>query len=169
MLARKLTILIIALLSMNACQQDACYTKEQFIQSYQAFFEEFENEDEKLDAKMTAAYEERYENLLESCYKKYKPDMTRHEREEFWKSSIKYYLKKEGGIFNINFNRYDEEDPTQEYIVSEIEELADSSAHELNLFMESVLEKELPRLIDSFVDKVSEWGEEVKTAIEEER
>jgi len=162
-------LIVLALsFSFTACQNDACYNKNQFVNSYQAFFDEFEEKSDDFSKEDKKQYEERYEKLLENCYKNFKSELSYDERKEFWQSSINFYIEKEGGIFNIRFNKINDEDPLKKYIVSEIEEMSDSSSHEFSEFLETVLEEELPNLIDSFVDKVEKIGDELKKTLEKE-
>jgi len=106
--------------------------------------------------------------LLEECYKKYKPELTRTEKNDFWKSSLRFYIEKEGGILNLKFDD-SEKDPVREYIAKELEEMADSTAQDFEVFLEDVLDQELPKLIDSFVDKVEDLGNEIKKSLESEK
>ena len=164
----KFTLLAcICLFVFNACQQDPCFSKQQFVDSSNAFFEEFQkkaasglSENDKSD------FETRYENMLESCYKKYKSELSDDEKAEFWQSTVRFYLKKEGGIFNVDFNNQD--DPVRKYISEELESMADTSSAEFERLMENLLDNELPNLIDSFVGKVEEIGEELKESLKEE-
>jgi hypothetical protein len=162
------TALIVLALSISfiSCQQDACYNKNQFVNSYKAFFDEFEKNSDDLSKTDKKQYEVRYEKLLENCYKNFKSELSYDERKEFWKSSISFYLEKEGGIFNIRFNEINDDDPLKKYIIAEIEEMSDSTTHEFADFLETVLDEELPDLIDSFVDKVGELGDELKKSLE---
>ena len=159
--------LIIPLLFLISCGPDPCYTKTQFIDSCTAFFEEFKSEHKELSEKEIEIYEARYNDLLENCYKKYKVELTPKERKAFWKSSISFYIEKEGGLFNIDFDNHKDE-PFKKYMVEEIEELADSTSQDFAEIIESILEDELPRLIDSFVGKIEELGNEIKASIKEE-
>lgn len=152
--------------SFSACQQNICFNKNQFVSSYEDFFNDFENKSkDRLTASEKESFEKRYEDLIENCYKKYKSEFSSEEKADFWKSSVKFYLKKEGGILNLNFD--DKEDPIRDYIAEEIEELADSTTQDLEAVIEGLLESELPKLIDNIVDKVTEIGEEIKISIEE--
>ena len=160
---------MVLMLGISSCSQDACSTKDQFVDSSNAFFEEFKEKSSDLSKKDISAYEERYENLLENCYKKFKDDMSIDERRDFWRSTINFYINKEGGVFNLKFNGDYEDDPVRKYIIDEFEEMSDSTAQEFSQFLEDLLEDELPNLIDSFVDKVEEIGEEIKNSLEESK
>lgn len=167
MLKNKLSTLLIAtfVISLISCGPDPCLTKDQFVESYKAFFEEVESEINDADKTLIKSYEKRYVHLLDNCFKSYKDQLSKSERQDFWQSSVKFYLDKEGGIFNIDFSDKGSEDPVREFIVEELEDMADSSSQDFSKLMESVLEDELPRLIDSVVDKVENVGEEIKASL----
>ncbi len=162
--------LVILTSLMMSCSQDPCLNKDQFVDSFDAFFKEFEkaSEENELTDAQISSYQTRYEDMLENCYKKYKEELSVQERVDFWQASVRFYIEKEGGILNLRFDD-DDKDPFKEYIAAEIEELADSSAHEFEKFLEDVLDEELPHLIDSFVDAVEEFGENLKNSLEEEK
>lgn len=163
----KLAVLLFTsfLLSLISCGPDPCLTKDQFVESYEAFFDDAEKEIDQEDKSLIKSYEKRYVNLLDNCFHKYKDQLSRSERQDFWQSSVKFYLDKEGGIFNIDFSEKGSEDPVREFIVEELEDMADSSSQDFGKLMESVLEDELPKLIDTVVDKVENVGEEIKASL----
>ena len=153
-------------LLFSACNQDPCFSKDQFVDTSKAFFKSFEESSDQTKDEIKS-FEERYENLLENCYKKHKDEMSIEERRDFWQSTISFYIEKEGGVFNLKFSAEDEDDPVRKYIIDEFEEMSDSTAEEFSRFLEDVLEDELPDLIDSFVDKVEEIGGEIKNSLED--
>jgi hypothetical protein len=150
-----------------SCQKDPCYSVDQFKNSYAAFFEEFKKASKDLSEEELQQYDDRYKDLVENCYKKFKKNLKLSERQDFWKSSVIYYMAKKGGIFNINFNTSDKNDPLENYISSELEEVAEESGEEFKKILEGLLENELPKLIDSVLDKFEEIGEDLKESLKE--
>lgn len=144
---------LVFVLTFNACQQDFCFTKEQFLETYGQFIHDLESQKEGLTIEEKAKFETRFQNIVEECYKKYKPEMTLKEKQDFWKSSVKYYFAKEGGNININISSKEKSD-FEKYVETEISDvIKDSGATFLSSF-ENILEDKLPSLLDNIANEL---------------
>ena len=134
--------------------------------SFDSFVEEVAKNEKDLTEEDKAAYEDRYQNIVNNCYQKFKKDMSLEERQEFWKSSLEYYIAKEGGSINLVLNDKENEE-FAEYIGEEIEELIKESGDEFAETVQNILSSEVPKLIDTVVDEIEKLGDELKKAFED--
>ncbi|MBT8233274.1 MAG: hypothetical protein HKO66_01050 [Saprospiraceae bacterium] len=166
----KFSTFILALLSLSiiiSCSPDPCYTKEQFLDTYNEFVKEVENKKEDISDEEQLAYEKRFESIVESCYKKYRSSLTLKERQDFWKSAVKYYIAKEGEDLTLSISTKD--DPFQEYVKEEIKDVIKDSSTTILGKLENMLSDSLPNVIDKLVEGFEEFGEDLKDVLEEKK
>jgi len=160
----KLLPLLAFFLTINiffACQQDPCLSKNQFIETSDNFFIQIEKVKKDLTEEQIVTFEDRYKNIVNNCYKKFKDELSQEEKQDFWIKSVKSYLKLHSGDINGLFNK-DNDDPFNQYVSDEIEELIEESGDEFSSLISELIKKQIPTLIDMLLDKVGEFNEELK-------
>lgn len=154
----------ILILAFSACQQDFCFTKEQFLESYDNFISEIDNK-EAISTEDKANYEARFQDLVEKCYKKYKPEMSLKEKQNFWKSSVTYYLAKEGDNISINISK--EKSAFEEYVESEISEVITDSSKGFLSSLETLFDENLPNLFHNIADEIEKFADELESELDD--
>lgn len=157
--------IVIGALLFTSCQQDLCFTKDQFLDSYNTFIKELEEEKDDITDTEKKTYEGRFQSLVENCYKKYKSELTLEERQEFWKSSVKYYVAKEGDELTIKLSSKETE--FEQYVEAEIKEVLEESGTVFFKSLEKIMEKNLPKLIDNVAKELEKFAEGLEEAFEE--
>jgi hypothetical protein len=153
------TILLGGLIILASCKQDGCVTKEGFLKTFDGFITEFEskknsvdlNEEEKL------AYEQRYKQMVNDCYKKFRNELTLKERQEFWKSSLRFILDRFDGEVDLNF-KDKMDDPFNQYVKDELVAVAKESGLSFLLSLQEVFKDDLPRLMETFSKEFEQIG-----------
>jgi len=159
-----LTFLLGALF-FTSCQQDLCFTKDQFLDSYDAFIKELDEADDDISDNMKKDFEDRFQSLVENCYKQHKPDLTLKEKQEFWKSSVKYYVAKEGNEITIKLSK--PESDFEKYVEAEIKEVLEESGGVFFRTLEKIMEENIPDLIDNVAKELEKFAEDLEKAFEE--
>jgi len=148
-----------------SCQQDACLSKDQFFSSFETFIDEIEKSKDNLTDEQKIAFEDRYRNIVNNCYKKYKDQLDLDEKQDFWIKSVKSYLKLHDGNINV-FLKDDEDDPFNQYVQNEIEELIEESGDDFSTLISDLIKDEIPNIIDMFIDGLGKFNEELKEKLD---
>ena len=162
---RTFIIIVFSVSLFSSCQKDACVTKNQFLDSYNAFIKEIEDSKEELSASDKEAFETRFQNIVENCYKKYKPELSLKEKQDFWKSSIKYYLAKEGDEINIKISKANDE--FEEYVQNEIKEVIEESGTQFFGSLEKIVNENLPKLFEGFSNELEKFAKDLEDILED--
>ena len=154
-------LFIIGILLVSfSCKQDPCATKEGFLTSFENFTTEYEEKKSDLTDNEKAVFMERFKHLVNGCYKKYKPDMTLSEKQEFWKKGLSYYMSKFSNDDDIDLSK-ELEDPFGQYIKEEVIALVKESGFEFLSSLQEVVELELPKLMEVFSKEIQNMGQEI--------
>ena len=156
---------ILSALFFTSCQQDFFFTKDQFIDSYDTFIKEMEKKGEDISEKEKSDYEARFKNIVETCYKKYKPELSLKEKQNFWKSSVKYYVAKEGNEISITLSASETE--FEKYVESEVKEVLEQSGTAFFNSLEKIMNDNLPKLIDNVAKEFEKFADDLEKAFEE--
>lgn len=141
-----------------------CISKESFIESYSDFADEVE--DYRRDKKDNwSNVDQRFENFVESCYQSHKDDLTIEEKTEFWKKTIKYYYNRYNGDLEEAFD--DVETRFSEEAQDDLEEIFESENLEIKSLISDLFKEDLNNLLDTFLDKINEFGEKAKEKLDE--
>jgi len=156
---------IFSILLFSSCQKDLCFTKDQFLDSYNSFITELEKVNDEITEKEKEEYEQRFKSIVEQCYKKYKPELSLKERQDFWKESVKYYVVKEGNEININLSSLETE--FEKYVESEIQEIIEDSGTAFFNSLEEIMEDNLPKFLNSVAKEIEKFADDLEKAFEE--
>lgn len=153
------TLLIGSLILLTGCKQDGCSSKQKFLDSFDAFLSEFQSaaESTELSEADKLAYEDRYKALVNDCYKKYKPELTLKQRQEFWKGSLRFILDRFDGEVDLNF-KDQMDDPFNQYVKEELVGLVQDSGLSFLLSLQDVFKDDLPRLMETFSEEFQQIG-----------
>lgn len=155
----QLFILIVAI-AIFSCKSDPCSSKEGFLESFANFNTEFENKKTDLSEENLVEYEERFQNIVNTCYKKFKPDMTIEERQDFWKGALSFYVSRYEGEFSLDLSDK-MDDPFFQYMKNEVMELVKESGVGYLLSLQKVFKDELPKLMELFSSEIENFGKEL--------
>lgn len=156
----KFLLLLFPILLLTACNQSPCSNKEAFIENFEAFVKEFEDKVKDLNEASKQEYEEKYEDFVNDCYKKFNEELTLEERQDFWKTSLGFYLE----LYKGNIGELLEDadtDPFKSYVKDEIEKLIKESGTDYLAEVSVLLEDELPKLLESFLGDLEKIGMEL--------
>lgn len=153
------TIILVSLLQFYSCKPDPCATKEGFLQSFEAFQTDYEEVSAKMDTTLRAEYDDRFRGMVNTCYKKYKPEMSLEEKQEFWKKSLKYYMKRYDGEVDLDLSEA-LDDPFNQYIKDEVVELVKASGFGFLASLQEAVDVELPKLMEMFSSEIEKIGKE---------
>ena len=148
------------LLFTIACNQDPCATKADFLESFDTFTKGYDKASVEGDTTTYLKFEPRFESLVNDCYKRYKPDMTLEERQDFWKKALKFYVGKFDGQQNVDLAQA-LDDPLGNYIKDEVMELVKESGFSFITSLQESLEIELPRLMEIFSSEIQKMSDEL--------
>lgn len=149
-------------LSLLACkQEDGCTTKAGFLKSFDAFLVEFEEADKAgaLTDESKQAFEDRYKGLINDCYKKFRPDLTLKERQDFWKQSMKFMIGRFDGSIDLNITDQ-MEDPFNQYLKDEVVAVVRESGAGFLLSLQDLMKDDLPKLLETFSGEFEKLGRE---------
>lgn len=155
----KLLILIVTL-AIFSCKSDPCTTKAGFLESFEAFNTEFKNKKAELTEENLVEYEDRFKNIVNTCYKKHKADLTLKERQGFWQDALSFYLSRYDGKFSLDLSDK-MEDPFFQYMKDEFMELVKESGATYLFSLQQVFKDELPRLMEVFSSEIENLGNEI--------
>ena len=151
--------LLLVLCLCVSCNKDSCASKTDFLESFETFSTEFESKRHELSDNDSAAFEERFRSLIDNCYKKHREDLTLTERQDFWKSGLRYYV--------TTFDLDDKsslttalEDPFNTYVKDEVMELVKESGFSYLTALQQAVEIELPKLLEMFSTEISKLMED---------
>jgi len=148
------TILIFCTsLLIFSCKQDPCTTKDGFLASFETFKTEFEEKHEGLDDEAKEAYELRFQGIVNNCYKKFKPELSLKEKQDFWKGALQFYMTRFDGDFDLDFGS-EMEDPFNQYVKDEVMEVVKASGAEFLVSIQEVFEVHHCFSTDVFRDSV---------------
>jgi len=160
-----LGLMLLMLCLFGACKTDnLCSSKQDFEEAVSDFITEYQESEiqsngKTLTAEQQAAYEHRFRSLVNYCYKKFKPEMSLVERQDFWKKSLKYVLTrvdldtKEGITDQL-------EDPFYIYCKDEVVALIKESGIGFLMSLQEVMKDDLPRLMDMFSEEIEKIGKD---------
>ena len=162
---KSISAILLFCVIITSCTQDPCFTKDQFLGSFENLKTEIQ-ESEELTENAKASYEQRYEDIVNNCYKKYKGDLTLDEKQEFWKSSLKIYMTLYEGEISKLMDDSDS-DPFKQYVKSEVEEVIKDSGLSFIGDVSDILEEELPKLLEEVMGGLEKIGEDLLKLFEE--
>ncbi len=151
--------LLLVLCLYASCNKDNCATKAAFLETFEEFSSEFESKRLELTEDDNAAFEARFKSLIDNCYKKHKAELTLKERQDFWKSGLRYFV--------TTFDLDDKtslttalDDPFNNYVKDEVMELVKESGFSYLTSLQQAVEIELPKLLEMFSTEISKLMEE---------
>lgn len=153
------SIVFLTVFQFFACKEDPCATKEGFLQSFDTFITDYEAASANMDTTLRAEYDERFKGMVNTCYKKFKPDMSLEEKQEFWKKSLKYYMGKYEGSVGLELSAV-LDDPFNQYIKDEVVELVKASGFTFLASLQEAVDVELPKLMEMFSSEIEKIGKE---------
>ncbi|NNE27538.1 MAG: hypothetical protein HKN09_11905 [Saprospiraceae bacterium] len=165
LIIKSICIILLSSAIFTSCNQDPCFTKDQFLGSFENLLTEVQQSEELTD-NSKSSYEQRYEDIVNNCYKKYKGDLTLDEKQEFWKSSLKLYMT----LYENNISELMDDadnDPFKQYVKAEIEEIIKDSGMSFMADVSEILEDELPKIIEELVGGLEKIGEDLLKLFEE--
>lgn len=154
------TFLLGSVFLMASCKQEpGCANKEQFLDAFEVFLAEFNsagesaelNEDQKLE------YENQYKQLVNDCYKKFQPELTLKERQDFWTKSLRFILDRFEGAKDLNF-KDEMNDPFNQYVKDELVSVVKDSGFSFLISLQDVFKDDLPRLMETFSEEFEQIG-----------
>ena len=156
----KFITLLLALSLCISCKTDQCASKEDFLQTFDEFSTEFESNRTDLTDSENADFEKRFMDIIESCYKKHRADLTLEERQEFWKRGLRYYV--------TTFDLDDKssltaalDDPFNVYVKDEVMDVVKESGFSYLTSLQQVVDIELPKLLELFSSEISKLSDEL--------
>ncbi len=156
----KFTTLLLALSLCISCSTDKCASKEDFLQTFDEFSNEFKSLRTEITDNESADFEKRFMDIIKSCYKKHRADLTLEERQEFWKSGLQYYV--------TTFDLDDKssltaalDDPFNVYVKDEVMDVIKESGFSYLSSLQQVVDIELPKLLELFSSEISKLSEEL--------
>lgn len=153
------TLLLGSLLLSTGCKQEGCTTKESFLESFDVFLTDFQatREASPLDDQQKLDYENQYKKLVNECYKKFQPDLTLKERQDFWTKSLRFILDRFEGEVDLNFKEQ-LNDPFNQYVKDELVAVVKDSGFSFLISLQQVFENDLPRLMETFSEEFEQIG-----------
>ncbi len=153
------TLLFGSLIFLSSCKQESCATKESFLESFDEFLTEFQSnrESAELNEEEKLVYEQQYKQLVNDCYKKFRAELSLKERQEFWKSSLRFILDRFDGEIDLNF-KDQMDDPFNQYVKDELVAVVKESGLSFLLSLQEVFKDDLPRLMDTFSKEFEQIG-----------
>ena len=152
----KLSFFFSLCMLLCACSFDSSFlSKETMITNYDKFIKDVNKHHEKLDSEDWQDIDKEFKGFVESCYPKFKDDMSVSEKINFWKQTLSYgvYRGSSAGTYQLDVD-IDYE--------SEINELSKQGREEIEDFLRKELQPELERTIDDVVKEVDKLGTELK-------
>ena len=158
-------LIFIMLLFIIACQQDNCSTKNQSLESFDQFLDEAEkNKDDKND-ELRLQFEDRYKDLINTCYKKHRENLSLEERQDFWKKSVIYYFNR-GGELSMELEIGSENDEAfNEYLQSELEQVIEDSGENFEKIIQNVIQENLLPGLNEIFKGIENLGKELQNTI----
>lgn len=145
---------------LQSCNKDSCATKSGFLESFEAFSKEYDENKADLDEEKKMEYENRYRDIVNNCYKKFKDEMSLEEKQGFWKQSLSFYMNRYDGQFSANLlEKLD--DPFNQYLKEEVVEIIKESGLTYVLSLQSIVKDELPKLMELFSDEIEKFGQQL--------
>ena len=162
-----LALILMLIFFLQSCSFSPCPNKKAFLEYSDSFFEEYHEERKELSVNEKKAYNKKFDALVEECYKPHKTDMTLKEKQGFWKDAFFFITSnnaeyKDNG-FSIEKDSYD----LSPYVEAEFEEVLKESGENFSETLQSLVDEELPKVIDKVVDEVGKLGEEIKKILED--
>jgi len=152
--------LLIVILTVLSCKSDPCANKAGFLRTFQEFNTEFESNQAELPEEELVKYEDRFKNIVNTCYKKFKPDLTIMERQDFWKDAMAFYVRRYDGELSLDLtDKLD--DPFFQYMKGEVMELIKESGATYLFSLQKVFKNELPKLMEVFSSEIENFGLEL--------
>lgn len=153
------SIVFLTLFQFFSCKEDPCSTKDGFLESFDTFITEYDKASTEMDTTLRADYDQRFRGIVNNCYKKFKPDMSLEEKQEFWKKSLRYYMGKYEGSVDLNLSSV-MDDPFNQYIKDEVIELVKASGFGFLASLQEAVDIELPKLMEMFSSEIEKIGKE---------
>lgn len=155
----QLLFLIISL-AFFSCKSDPCSTKDGFIESFENFKTEYDSSQADLTQEQLVDYDQRFESIVNTCYKKFKPDLSLKERQNFWQEAISFLISRHDGKFSLEISEA-MENPFYQYIKDEVMELLKESGASYLFSLQQVFKDELPKLMELFSTEIENFGKEL--------
>lgn len=149
----------LCLLFSNCDLDSNCMSKESMISNYGEFIGDVKTHHEQLDNSDWLDIDQEFKGYVESCYQKYKDDMSISEKVSFWKQTLSY------GVYRGSSKGTYELDLDIDY-ESEINELSAQGRQELESYLREEIKPELDKTIDGVVKEVEKLGDELKNWLE---
>ena len=132
-----------------------CTTEEAFISGYSTFINELEKEHETWTKDQWTNNDVHFKKYTESCYPKFKAEMSVKERIAFWKNTMTYLVYRESSEIQsdieLNFD-----------LDKEFEELSIQGRQEIEEFIKNELPSDLNATIDQILEDAESIGESIK-------
>ncbi len=145
--------------ALTGCKSDTCSNKKQFLESFDLFVKDFNEKQVNYQETDRAEAEVQYRALVNDCYKKYKPDMTLKERQDFWITSLKFIIDRYDGQFSLEM-KDKMDDPFNQYMKDEVMAIIRESGAGFLMTLQQSLADDLPQLMETFSKELQEIGQE---------
>ena len=145
--------------ALTGCKSDPCANKNQFLESFDVFINEFNDKKTNYQDADRAEAEVKYRALVNDCYKKHKPDMTLKERQDFWVTSLKFIIDRYDGQFSLEM-KDKMDDPFNQYMKDEVVATIRESGAGFLMTLQQSLADDLPQLMETFSEELQQIGQE---------
>lgn len=153
-------LFLVVSIAFFSCKSDPCSTKDGFLQSFESFLKEYETTKAELTQEQLFDYDHRFESIVNTCYKKFKPELTLKERQNFWQEAIGFLISRHDGEFSLDISD-NMDDPFYKYIKDEVMELLKESGASYLFSLQQVFKDELPKLMELFSTEIENFGKEL--------
>ena len=140
---------------------DPCSSKDEFLETFEAYLQE----ERKQVTTDSLFFDETYKELVNDCYKKFRPELSLEERQDFWTQSLKYHIKDLEGDIDINFGK-SMEDPFNKYVTEEVKALIKDSGMSFLFELQTVFKDDLDNLMKLFASELNNLADELQNLFE---
>jgi len=148
-------IVLLSLLITSCNFETSCVSKDAFFTNFNKFIKDVEDHHEKLEESDWVDIDTEFKTYVESCYPKFKSDMSAAEKVNFWKHTISYGIHRGSTIGRFHL------DVDIDY-EQEVNELTAQGRKEIELYIREELKPDLDNTIDGVVKEVEKLGDELK-------
>lgn len=148
-------VLLVSLVFASCSLDTNCLSKDAMVSNLSKFIDDVEKHHDKLQPSDWADIDKEFKSYVETCYPKFKGEMTISEKVDFWKHTLSYgvYRGSSRGSFELDLN--------VDYR-TEIDELTAQGKAEIEAYLRDEFQPDLEKTIDGVVKEVEKLGDELK-------
>ena len=156
-----------SIIIFSQCMLDECYSKKTFLKNYNTFIDDVSDNYKDFTEKDWKNSDEKLKKYIDECFDKHEDDLTEDEKAEVWAKSLKYYFKQYG----FNIKKFLEEDSNElaQNFKKEFEKITNYSSEDFEKVFKEVFKDDLSSLIDSALEGLEEFGNQLKEELEKEK